>query len=709
MDNITATNLFLMAGLIDKDEVKTVLEENSKKSGEKIEDTMVRLHFASEQELTKVYAKHLGVPYIELSCIRADQKAISSVPMTLANQHNVLPVWIEDNTLFLAMENPENKTAIESVQSTTGMNVKPHMCAPIDIASAIDEYYHVDESINEYIKNVSYRESIELLSGSVSSAPASKQDEAVQHFLNAVLFQSLSNHAESVMLQPRQKDLLILNQIDGISYEAMHAPKWIIKPFVSYIKAQCRMPASETSEQQQGQIKIRVEENVFECKIIVQSGVYGSHVYIRFINPHKRFLALDELGFSPDLVSDIKHTIHSAKGTLLLCGTSGSGRTTTLYSLLADALRHKQIVTLENPVEHPLAGAKQVCANESSGISRSLYLETIFSVQQDIVYAGDILDRKIAENILQASLKNRLVMGSMHAKSSIAGIRRLLDMPVPPDLAATGLCGVLTQKLVRTLCDHCRTPHEPSEEDAQKIQALIGREPDFVLYKGKGCVKCRRTGYQGRIGIFEFLKITDPVRAIIRQNPDSAQLKEAVEKNTMKTLLNDAMDKLQQGITTWEEIKRVILTDCDDLPAASGDDSLAASLPDTNDFKGFKIHICDDEPAVAHLFEKHLKHQGFCTNVSYNGKQALEKIAVEKPHLLVIDVMMPELNGLEVIKTLKQDVTTAFIPIMIISNKNTARDKLKGYESGTDDYLPKPFLPQELLIRVKSLLKRVYV
>jgi CheY-like chemotaxis protein len=401
--------------------------------------------------------------------------------------------------------------------------------------------------------------------------------------------------------------------------------------------------------------------------------------------------------------------------------------------------------------------------NEKAGLTFAKSLRSVLRQDPNVVFVGEIRDGETAEIALRAAMTGHLVLSTVHTNDAAATVTRLLDLDIEPYLVASSLSGVLAQRLIRTICDNCREAYEPDPAVVKKVEEAMGMEFSFLFYHGKGCEKCDGTGYRGRLGLHEFLPITPEVREIIRtQGSSEAKIRQAARKEGFRTLLEDALEKMKMGMTSVEEVERVVIftpekstesrcpscgktvdatwNSCPFCGTKSGDAAANPAVPAlptaaptpvasvplatppappvalkppaplelNKDFTGAKVLIVDDEDDVARPLAMMLLKQKFCVSVAANGKEALEAIERDRPHILLTDILMPEMDGLELVRTLRRDSGTAFMPIILFSQKTAVEDRLQGFEAGSDDYLPKPFDPVEMLGRVKAVLRRAF-
>jgi type IV pilus assembly protein PilB len=731
----TLIDIFVKAGLLDGEEKKFVLEANRKNPEEEIADTLIRLKFGTEEDVAKAFASHYKCPYIDLAT-GLDPQIVRRIPLTLASQKMLIAVREEDGHLLVAMTKPNDMETAELVRFATDMPVKMALATASAIEKAIQEQYRVEENIAGYMQNVpDQKKGIELMGeeqmNDTDIRELKKRSEAapVIQLVNSILFQGITKGASDIHVEPREKEVHVRNRVDGILHEALQAPKWVQAAMTSRLKLMAGMDIAEKRVPQDGRIKIKVDGKAIDLRVSTLPTQFGEKVVIRVLDSNKSAPTLGDIGFHPEIISPVKTILHQPQGMLLVCGPTGSGKTTTLYGLLSEIAKKKiNIVTLEDPIEYVLPGLNQVQVNEKAGLTFSKSLRSVLRQDPNVVFLGEVRDQETAEIALRASITGHLVLSTLHTNDSIATVARLLDLKIEPYLVASALSGVLAQRLVRTICTDCREEHEPNVEVVKKVESVLGEEISFVFYHGKGCDKCGGTGYRGRMGIHEFLPVTPEVREIIRsQGASEAKIRTAARKAGFRSLLEDALEKMKMGLTTVEEVERVVVfhaAEKEEAPASlpSHPPSTAEPAPTAaitppsaalktrraEDFTGYKVLVADDEEDIQKSVAMYLLKNKFTVSVAANGREALEVASKEKPHLIVSDVLMPDMDGLELVRRIRQDVTTTFTPVILLSQKSEVADRLKGFAVGTDDYVPKPFDPEELLQRIKAVLRRAY-
>ena len=746
MDKEKLAEAFVKGGLLDKDEASGLLEANRRTENEPLEDTLVRLKYATEEETTKVLAAYLDLPFIDLSG-EPDSKALKLIPLNLAAQHAIFPVRVEDGFLLLAMKNPNDAEALDLARFASGMPVKPYLAAPSSIERVIQEHYNVEDNIADYMEAMpeedkAFQLVTETVEADMKDLKKKSESAPVIHLTNSIIFQGIAKGASDIHVEPRDKTVIVRNRVDGVLTESIRAPKWAQAALISRLKIMAGMDIAEKRVPQDGRIQIRAKNKDIDLRVSTLPTQHGEKVVIRILDTHKEAPNLGDIGFRPELMAPIKKMINQPQGMFLVCGPTGSGKTTTLYGLLSEIAKKKiNVVTLEDPIEYVLSGVNQVQVNEKAGLTFAKSLRSVLRQDPNVVFLGEIRDGETAEIALRASMTGHLVLSTIHTNDAAASVTRLLDLKIEPYLLASSLSAVLAQRLVRTICSACREEYEPPAAVVKKVEAAMGDAFSFTFYHGRGCGECNGTGYKGRMGIHELLVVSPEVREIIRsQGASEVRIRQAARKEGFRTLLEDALEKMKQGLTSVEEVERVVVfapgdketpppcaacgralepgwkacpfcgNRSDGTPEPAGPRILPVAPPaasSSESLAGTKILLVDDEEETTRPLAVYLLKNKFSVTTAANGREALEAVAKDRPDILLTDVLMPEMDGLELVRRLRRDAGTSFLPVIVFSRKSDVADRLKGFEAGSDDYLPKPFDPEEMLQRVKAVLRRV--
>ncbi len=741
MDKKTIADVFVKNGLINKHELTVVLKENERSPNESIESTLLRLYFATEQEIARALSRHHRLPYINLIDVNIDKEALSAVPLELASRYMVFPVWLEEDTLVVAMKDPMDKEAIHALKEAGGYNVHAHMAAEIDIKEAINSFYSVDQAVAAYLKKVAFPKELKILSSDEKegkSYPAGQ--EAVHHLLCSVMSHGLSRNAQEIVIVPSGKTIKFLSGVDGRMGDLFQTPRWMENVLLSHAKILAGVNPSDTYSVQAGMIRVENRGKIIEFKTIVRPIPGGEEFIIRFPEDIRKKSA-DKKSPLPDIYQkEVDRILSRPQGVLIVSGPLGSGRSSSLMEWAEQAAQQKRAVSLiSDTASEVKRGVTHVRVNPRTGVTFPRALRTALLHESDVVAIDELRDRETAEMAFCASLEKHLVLASLHTMDCASVFIRLWDIKVKRDLLASSLSGILAQRLVRALCQSCREERKPLPAP------MLKNVP--VLYRAKGCEDCGQTGYQGLLAIHEFLAITPEWRKRLMQ-PDltRSEINGALSASGFVSLQTRALEVLKDGMTTVEELERHGLIPSDVLiepepkpeeappqaadvhpaPVFQKDEGekkeeepslfcqlCGSTLSPFRDKKeksdkSYRVLVAEDDTHVAGMMSSLLSKEGYQVQCAPNGREAWEYAQREKPHLLITDVVMPEMTGLELIRRLRENVTTAFIPAIILSQKKDVEDRIQGYEAGTDDFIPKPFENKEMRLRIRSVLNRTY-
>jgi len=484
---------------------------------------------------------------VDLDSYLIDEKLIDLVPESLARRYQLIPLFKIDNILTLAMADSHNLFALDEVRIKTGLEVESVFSTDIQIKTAINRYYGVKGKINDIIEGFAEEGSEPL---GVEEAPAIK-------LLNLIMTQAIRDGVSDIHLEPDENSLRTRYRIDGLLHEVSSLPKDLQSAVISRVKVMGEMNISESRAPQDGRCNIKMEGKDIELRISSFPTIYGENLVIRILDPSNALMGLEDLEFSPEALRDYEALIKRPHGIILIVGPTGSGKTTTLYaSLNTINCPEKNIMTIEDPVEYRLKLIRQTQINPKAKVTFATAIRSALRQDPDVIMVGEIRDLETAETAIRAALTGHLVFSTLHTNDAPGALTRLMDMGVEPYLTASSVLGALAQRLVRTICPKCKESYPPEEKVVADL-ALITTE-DLFFCRGKGCKNCRQTGYKGRIALFEFLVVNDPIRGLILQRAPSKMIKDvAGETRGMKTLWDDGIDKVLKGITTIDEVTRV--------------------------------------------------------------------------------------------------------------------------------------------------------
>ncbi len=552
--------ILVEAGLITRDQLLKGLEAQ-KKLKKRLGEVLVHLGFVSETDIAQTLSSQLGIPYTDLSSTVVEPEAVEQVKERLAEKHLVLPISVEGNVITLAMADPLNLEAINDIRFATGKEVKPTVSTPSDIRRAIKRYYHLSEPLQEILERMSgghievVREKVEAPTEEIL-----KKVEAppIIRMVNSIIVHAVKNRASDIHIEPREKTVLIRERIDGLLRDVYQLPKWVQGAVTSRIKIMARMDIAEKRVPQDGRIKVRMEGRELDLRVSTLPTQYGEKIVIRILDIQAAVLKLDEIGLCEGDLERVMAIIERPQGLVLVTGPTGSGKSSTLYAMINHIKKEAiNIVTLEDPIEYELEGVNQVAINEKTGLTFAYGLRSILRQDPDVIMVGEMRDGETAGIAIQASITGHLVLSTLHTNTAVAAITRLKNLGIQPYLIASSLNGIVAQRLVRRLCDQCKRPYQPDRTDLIKV-GFKGKDPSgIVLFRGVGCQSCGKTGYRGRIGIFEVLVVNQVIRELIASDAPEEAISKAAMDSGMRHMGEDGLEKVRKGVTSLDELLRV--------------------------------------------------------------------------------------------------------------------------------------------------------
>jgi len=752
-------------------------------SGKTLIDFLRDKEAIEEEELAKTLASKLHLPFVDLPTVALDSEINTLLKEELAMQYKVVPTALDGQTLTIAMANPLDHAAIRAIEFTTGKRVQIGVATQTAIRDAIDHLYHLDEALDTYLRGVSGDSDTpisELHEGAATDIRGLERDSTlapVVKLFNSILREALRTGASDIHIEATSTGLRVRNRVDGLLEEFLRLPKWVQDPLIARCKVLAKLDITERRVPQDGRIKIRHGDSIVDLRVSSLPTQYGEKVTMRVLDAGTAPTNLEKFNFAEHELAWVRQAIKRPEGLILVTGPTGSGKTTTLYGMIAEIVSpERNIVTIENPIEYQIEGVNQVEINEKQGLTFAGTLRSILRQDPDVILVGEIRDTETAEIALRAAQTGHLVLSTLHTNDAVATIARLLDLGIEPYMLASALNLVIAQRLVRRVCPSCAAPYEPDTGALRRLEIEPG---NHQFRRGRGCKQCRGSGYAGRIGIFEVVPITNRVgRSIEKRAPESAIRLQARADGTIFLSVN-AANRVCHGVTTADEALRVVdigthqprCPSCDHsvedtfsvcphcaavlrrncascgaqlnedwqicphcatpvkrAPTPLSVDKPSSGVPETplaarplsplrptvpapsSAARQFRALVVDDHADMRRLISLALEHSGLPILVSTaeNGTEALEQAGQDPPDLVLLDLMMPGMDGFEVCQQLRGNVRTAFIPILMLTARNDAASRARGFLVGTDDYVSKPFARAELVARVRRLIERTY-
>ena len=547
--------ILLDKGLVTPEHLAEAMKSRQK-GGARLDQVLVEMGYITEQALLSVMSEQLSIPIVDLTTVTIDVDTLRSMPAKLVYRKHLVPISREDGTLKLATSDPFDLYAFDEVRMLTGLQVEPVLALREEIDKVIKAHYGVGgDTVNEMMST----DDLEVVSKTEGGAEDldMAQEASVIKLVNEIFLEALNERASDIHIEPYEKDLVIRYRIDGVLHNASLPPQ--IRRFqsaiISRIKIMSNMNIAEKRLPQDGRIELQAGGKQVDVRVSVIPMLFGEGVVMRILNKSQVMYTLPQLGMAADDFVVFQDLITRPHGIILVTGPTGSGKTTTLYAALSAIVSPEiKVLTVEDPVEYHLQGVNQIQVQPKIGMTFARGLRAILRHDPDVAMIGEIRDLETAEAAIQAALTGHLVFSTLHTNDACSAATRLLDMGVEPFLVTSTVEAAMAQRLVRMICPECREPYEP---DRSKLPPDFILEPGTVLYRGKGCRKCRGTGYYGRMGLFELVVTNDAIRErIMTRSQSSDVLKAARASGRVRLLREDGWNKVRQGATTPEEVMR---------------------------------------------------------------------------------------------------------------------------------------------------------
>ncbi len=774
--------LLLQTGILNQQELEDSLEQ-ARRRGKTLWDVLIEEKKVSEESLAETFSKWLKLPRVRIASAAADPEAIKLVSEELCRRHIVLPMKIEGRSLLVAMANPTDFEAQQDVQFAAGMNVRTVVASRTEILDAIEEHYAPEERMQDFLANVSEATDLQIVAADKEEVDLDRLDSRsaaqlppVVKMCNLVIHDAIRTSASDIHIEPGLNSVQVRLRVDGVLRDYMQVPKWLHNAVVSRLKILAKLDIAERRLPQDGRIKVQYQGKPLDIRISTLPTHFGEKVVMRVLGS-ANIPTFKQMGLGDPQISTLEGALNQPQGLILVTGPTGSGKSTSLYSMLTKRQSAEvNIVTVEDPIEYQLPGISQVQVNIKAGLTFASCLRSILRQDPDVILVGEIRDLETAEIAFQAAMTGHLVLSTLHTNSSLATLARLLDLGVDPFLITSSVSLILAQRLARRICTRCKENYTPSSGLLEKLKM---EDPEMIFSRGKGCSACGQTGYAGRVGIYEILRMTPTIKELIHRKASEQELRKAAGLAGTRFLLEEAMEKVRLGLTTMEEILRVIQLQEEEIvrcpkcnsfinldfstcpycmyalknlcgscgqelklewkvcpycnartgaqapsemtqKALPGDVEAGAAeggAPPQRRGPQFlpapkkpRVLVVDDDEGIKKVIQKALSQLPLEMDIltAGDGAEALKAVEESPPDLVITDVMMPRMDGITLCQRLREDIRTAFVPVMMLTANADETNRTKGYLVGTDDYVNKPFSVPDLNARVLRLLRRTY-
>lgn len=551
MNNQQILDIFIGRGMVDKylaQDIMSSMEASGKTMAATLTDFEVITH---KDEVWAVVASELSAELVDIENFTPPPELLQLVPAGTARLHGCLPVGYGAEGLHVVLSDPLNPQAVEDLQFALGQTIILAVAPSYLVEEKIDEFYGGAEAINGMLEDIAVQtkpDGSEDVNSEANSAP-------IIRFVDLVLFQAIKEKASDIHFEPFDKDFKIRYRVDGALFELAPPPPHLSKAIISRVKVMSNMNIAENRIPQDGRIVMQVGERQVDMRVSSLPTQHGESVVLRVLDRSSVNLDMESVGLPPAIYEYVNETIQKPNGIFVVTGPTGAGKTTTLYAALRkiNTIDHK-LLTAEDPVEYDIDGIIQIPVNESIGLDFARILRAFLRQDPDRILVGEIRDKETAQIAIQASLTGHLVLSTLHTNDAPGAVTRLVDMGVEPFLVAASLEGVLAQRLVRTICDSCRSPYDPNEAILTQLGVSPHELGDKEFYTGRGCDVCGGGGYKGRQGLFELLDITEPIGELITDRAPTVVLKQKAIELGMRTLREDGLANIYSGRTTIEEV-----------------------------------------------------------------------------------------------------------------------------------------------------------
>jgi type IV pilus assembly protein PilB len=706
----------------------------------------------------------LQIPTIDLDDTEIDNSVVELISEASVQKYQIFPFKIEDDHISVAFANPFDLEAENELINIYGKLVKTYFSFRHQLKAKIEEYYSQENFIESLVDRVNTDSSVTIVDDKGEESKSS-----VVKLVSLIIGDAIKQSASDIHIEPKEKSVIVRYRIDGILHNILTIPKSVQAPLISRIKIISQLNIAESRKPQDGKAKVIHEGASIDLRISVLPTNFGEKVVIRILDSRKANVSFNQLGVRGKNLERLTECFCKTTGIILVTGPTGSGKTTTLYAAL-NSIRNttNNIITIEDPIEYLVEGINQVQVNPKAGVTFPSALRSFLRQDPDVILVGEIRDQETAEIAIQAALTGHLVLSTLHTNDSLSTITRLVDMGIDIYKVASSVEAIIAQRLVRKLCPSCRKEVSLNNVDKKLISHIkqLGMTPKF--YHAEGCQNCNFTGYKSRLGVFEILILNDELKQILSSQASFIEIKNAARKTGFKSLFDEALEHVVSGNTDYAEVLRVINPGNfgEDAPETSSaknlkkdepkalsattrdeDKSSAPSLMDLGLNEDLKFLIEQKQiyeqqpPKMTDETEHHSVSSVSINNTkpseaptillvedsdttrkmikvlieketnwnlleAKNGEKALELIAKGHPDVIVLDIMMPVMDGYEVLKHLRNNLQTAAIPVLLLTSLSNPQDEVKGLDLGADDFLSKPYDNNILLARIRRLLLR---
>jgi type IV pilus assembly protein PilB len=554
----TLTEILILRGVVPIENLDSI--SGAWGEDEDAVKALVERGLVSEVQLASARAAQAELPFVELAEFPVDRTAVSLVPAAMCRRYQVLPIGIIGDILTLAMVDPGDVFAVDDVRAAARMQIRPVVAAPGDLRSAIDRYHRADGELSDLTTALEEESSSSELA--LADSNDSPMDDApIVRFVNLLISQAIQDKASDIHIEPGEREMHVRYRIDGVLHEMQSAPKSIQNGVISRLKIMSEIDIAERRKPQDGRMSVSHAGRKIDLRVATLPTVWGEKVVMRILDNSSTTVAMENLALLPRNFEAYKSSYTKPYGMILVTGPTGSGKSTTLYTTLSAVAKPEiNVITVEDPVEYRMKGINQVQVNNKAGLTFASALRSILRSDPDVVLIGEIRDHETAQIAIEASLTGHLVLSTLHTNDAPSAVTRLTEMGIEPFLVGSALDCVVAQRLARRLCDRCREAYNPNPAELAALRFQWDPAgPPPVLFKPIGCTNCSGTGYRGRIALHEVMVVTEEIERHAVARSSGAEIMQTAVAQGMITLRQDGWQKAQMGLTSIEEIMRVVV------------------------------------------------------------------------------------------------------------------------------------------------------
>ena len=549
------SDVLLLEGLVSAEDLGRAIAEQQVTGGS-LPEVLVRLKLVSASDVYRALADHLGLEYVDLAEHPVDPGAVGLIPEPMARRHTMLPIgFTAAGALLVAMSDPSNVLAVDDARNFTNLEIQPVVASSGDVVAAIDRYARIGDAVQDAFEGVADEEADDL-----AASTGAAQDAPVVKFVNALISQGVQDRASDLHFEPQEHDFRVRYRIDGVLHEVTRQRRSIQPGVVSRLKIMAGLDIAERRIPQDGRVSLRTAGKEIDLRVSSLPTVHGEKLVLRILDKHSSLLDLRELNLLPDNYRRYETSFRKPYGMVLVTGPTGSGKSTTLYATLKEISDPTvNTVTVEDPVEYQIPGISQVPINPRAGLTFPAALRSILRQDPDIVLVGEMRDLETAQIGTQAALTGHLVLTTLHTNDAPSAVTRLTEMGIDGFLVASAVDCVLAQRLGRRLCRQCREGYQPDASHLESIGMHVNGNGVPTLYRPVGCARCANSGYRGRLAFHEVMPVTEEIARAIVERASTAEIGRLARAQGMRTLRQDALEKVSSGETSLEEVARVIV------------------------------------------------------------------------------------------------------------------------------------------------------